>query len=98
MATMVGRVMAAAARALGPRMSLGQLDRGFRASNNFQSSRLTERAPTAYELWINDIVGRPAYYVGVLEVALKTMGARAPRVSVLRREDPACVFFLEWEA
>ncbi len=36
MGTMLGRVMAAAARALGPRMSLGQFDRGFRASNNFQ--------------------------------------------------------------
>jgi uncharacterized protein (TIGR02265 family) len=98
MATMVGRVMAAAARALGPRMSLGQFDRGFRASNNFQRSRLTERAPTAYEMWISDIVGRPTYYVGLLEAALKMMGARAPRVSVLRREEPACVFFLEWEA
>jgi uncharacterized protein (TIGR02265 family) len=97
MSTMLGRVMATAARALGPRMSLGQFDRGFRTSNNFQASRLTERAPTAYELWINDIAGRPAYYVGLLEAALAMMGASQPRVSVLRQEPPACTFLVEWK-
>ncbi len=49
-------------------------------------------------MWISDIVGRPTYYVGILEAALQMMGAHAPRVSVLRREDPACVFLLEWDA
>ncbi|WP_163994061.1 DUF2378 family protein [Pyxidicoccus caerfyrddinensis] len=98
LSTMLGRVMATAARALGPRLALGQLDRGFRGSNNFQSSRLTERAPTAYELWINDIAGRPSYYVGILEGALAVMGASQPRVSVLRQEPPACTFLVEWKA
>jgi uncharacterized protein (TIGR02265 family) len=90
-------VMATAARALGPRLALGQLDRGFRTSNNFQASRMTERAPTACELWINDIGGRPHYYIGILEAALKVMGARESRVSVLRQEPPACSFLVEWK-
>ncbi|MCP3136680.1 DUF2378 family protein [Pyxidicoccus xibeiensis] len=96
MATMLGRVMSAAARTLGPRMGLGQLNRGLRASNNFQESRVTERGPGSIEVWINDIAGRPAYYVGILEASVRVMGARDPRVSVLRHEAPACTFLVEW--
>ena len=98
LSTMLGRVMATTARALGPRLGVGQLHRGLRASNNFQESRVKERTPTSSELWVNDIAGRPAYYAGILEKALETMGAREPRVSVLRHEPPACVFLLQWSA
>jgi uncharacterized protein (TIGR02265 family) len=94
--TMLGRVMVAAARAMGPRQALSQLNRAFRGSDNYVELRLTERAPGMCELWINDILGRPDYYVGILEKSLEMMAAREPRVSVLREEAPACVFLIEW--
>ncbi|MFP2929473.1 DUF2378 family protein [Pyxidicoccus sp. 3LG] len=97
MSTMLGRVMAAAARTLGPRLALTQLNRGFHGSNNYQESRVKEREPGVCELWINDIAGRPAYYVGVLEAALGVMGARKARVSILRHEAPACTYLVEWQ-
>lgn len=96
MRTMLGRVMSTAARTLGPRLGMGQLDRGFRMSNNFQCCRVKERGPDACELWINDIADRPTYYVGLLEAALGVMGARESRLTVLRHESPACTFLAEW--
>ncbi len=97
-ATMLGRVMVTAARALGPRQSLGQFQRAFRGSDNYVELRVKELEPRRFELWISDILDRPVYYVGILEQSVTAMGARAPRVSVLRREDPACVFLVEWDA
>ena len=94
--TMLGRVMVAAARAMGPRQALSQFNRAFRGSDNYVELRLTERAPSVCELWINDILGRPDYYVGILEKSLEMMAAREPRVTVLRHDAPACVFLLEW--
>ncbi|QSQ21089.1 DUF2378 family protein [Pyxidicoccus parkwayensis] len=97
LSTMLGRVMATAARTLGPRLGLPQLDRGFRSSNNFQCTRvLVERGPNACELWINDIADRPTYYVGLLEAVLGAMGARESRITVLRHEPPGCTFLVEW--
>lgn len=94
--TMLGRVMVTAARAMGPRQALSQFNRAFRGSDNYVELRLTERAPGVCELWINDILGRPDYYVGILEKSLEMMSAREPRVTVLSHESPACVFLLEW--
>jgi uncharacterized protein (TIGR02265 family) len=96
--TMLGRAMVAASKALGPRASLGQLHRAFRGSDNYVELRVTERTPRSHELWINDILDRPVYYAGILEAVLLAMSVRAPRVSVLRREGPACTFLLEWDA
>lgn len=95
--TMLGRVMVAAAKALGPRQSLRQFQRAFSGSDNYVQLRLTELSPQRYELRISDILDRPVYYVGILEESVMAMGVRVPRVSVLRREDPACVFLVEWD-
>ncbi len=95
--TMLGKVMAAAARALGPRQSLSQFNRAFRGSDNYVDLRLTERSPGVCELWINDILDRPHYYVGILQASMKVMGAPEARVTVLHHESPACVFLIEWK-
>ncbi|MFP2909594.1 DUF2378 family protein [Pyxidicoccus sp. 3LFB2] len=95
--TMLGRVMVAAARALGPRQSLSQFNRAFRGSDNYVELRLTERSPGVCELWINDILDRPHYYVGILEASMKMMGAPGARVTVLRMEPPSCIFLIEWK-
>ena len=96
--TMLGRVMATAARTLGPRQSLSQFHRAFRNSDNYVEVRMTERGPGSWEMWLNDILGRPHYYIGILEASLKVMGVREPRVVVLREDSPACTFLLEWKA
>lgn len=96
--TMLGRVIATAGRALGPRLGVAQLGRAFHSSDNYVELRPEERGPGEWTLWINDILGRPHYYVGILERALEVMGAREPSVSVLREEAPACVFLLQWSA
>jgi len=97
MSTMLGRVMATAACALGTRRSLSQFNRAFRGSDNYVELRLSERAPGMCELWLNDILDRPRYYVGILEASMKVMGAPGARVTVLRSEPPAGVFLIEWK-
>jgi uncharacterized protein (TIGR02265 family) len=98
LATMLGKVLVAASKALGPRHSISQFQRAFRGSDNYVQLKVTERSPRSHELWINDILDRPVYYTGLLEASLMAMGVREPRVSVLQREGAACTFLLEWDA
>ena len=96
--SMLGRGMLALGRALGPRRLLLRLNHNFRNADNYVQANLTELAPTAYVVCINETLGMPSYYQGILEAALGGCGARAPHVQCLRVEGPSCTYRVEWDA
>ncbi|HSP79702.1 MAG TPA: DUF2378 family protein [Myxococcaceae bacterium] len=94
--TVLGRGMLALGRALGPRRLLLRLNTCFRNADNYVQLRLTELAPTAFEVSINETLGMPSYYQGMLEAALGATGVREARVQSLREEGPGCTWRVEW--
>lgn len=96
--SMLGRGMLALGRALGPRRLLLRLNHNFRNADNYVQARLTELAPTTYEVCINETLGIPSYYQGILEAALGACGARAPHVTRVRMDGPSCTYRVEWDA
>ncbi len=96
--SMLGRGMLALGRALGPRRLLLRLNHGFRNADNYVQARLTELTPCAWEVCINETLGMPTYYQGILEAALCGCGARDPHVQRMRVEGPSCTYRVEWTA
>ena len=96
--SVLGRGMLALGRALGPRRLLMRMNHNFRNADNYVQLRLTELAPTAYEVCINETLGVPSYYQGMLEAALCASGAREPHVQRLRTEGPSCTYRVEWRS
>ena len=95
--SMLGRGMLALGRALGPRRLLLRLNHNFRNADNYVQAQLTELAPTAYEVCINETLGIPSYHQGILEAALGACGARATHVTRLRVEGPSCTYHVQWD-
>jgi uncharacterized protein (TIGR02265 family) len=60
--------------------------------------QLTELSPTAYEVWINETLGMPSYYQGILEAALGATGVREPRVRSVRVEGGSATYHVEWRS
>ncbi|HYO54131.1 DUF2378 family protein [Archangium sp.] len=94
--TVLGRGMLALGRALGPRRLLMRMNHNFRNADNYVQMQLTELAPTAYEVHINETLGMPSYYQGIIEAALGASGAREPHVHHVRTEGSGCTYRVEW--
>ncbi len=94
--TVLGRGMLALGRALGPRRLLMRMNHNFRNADNYVQMQLTELSPTAYEVWINETLGMPSYYQGILEAALGATGVREPRVRSVRVEGGSATYHVEW--
>jgi uncharacterized protein (TIGR02265 family) len=94
--TVLGRGMLALGRALGPRRLLMRLNHCFRNADNYVQLRLTELTPTSFEVSINETLGMPSYYQGMLEAALSATGVREAHVRRLREEGPGCTWHVEW--
>lgn len=94
--TVLGRGMLALGRALGPRRLLMRLNHNFRNADNYVQMQLKELAPTAYEVHINETLGIPSYYQGIIEAALCASGAREPHVRHVRAEGSGCTYRVEW--
>ncbi|OJT25594.1 hypothetical protein BO221_06895 [Archangium sp. Cb G35] len=95
--TVMGRAMVGVARLLGPLRSLRRLNNTLRSADNYVESRLTELSPTSCEVWINEVMGQPAYYQGILEACLALAGGQRARVRVLAREGTGARLHVEWE-
>jgi uncharacterized protein (TIGR02265 family) len=95
--TVLGRGMLALGRALGPRRMLMRMNHNFRNADNFVQARLTELSPTCFEVQLNETLGLPTYFQGILEAALAASGARAPTVGCLREEPPGCTYRVQWQ-
>ena len=95
--TVMGRAMVGVARLLGPLRSLRRLNNTLRSADNYVESRLTELSPTSCEVWINEVMGQPAYYQGIVEACLALAGGQRVRVRVLAREGTGARLHVEWE-
>ena len=95
--TVMGRAMVGVARLLGPLRSLRRLNNTLRSADNYVESRLTELSPTACEVWINEVMGQPTYYQGIVEACLALAGAQGTRVRVVAREGLGARLHVEWE-
>ncbi len=95
--TAMGRAAVGVGRLLGPMRALRRMNHTFRSADNYVESRLTERGPTRCELWINEVLGQPTYYQGILEACLPLAGARGVRVEVLAQEGAGATYGLEWQ-
>jgi uncharacterized protein (TIGR02265 family) len=95
--TVMGRAMMGVARLLGPLRTLRRLDHTLRSAVNYAEARITERSPTCCEVWINEVLGQPTYYQGILEASLALAGAQAIQVEILAHEGGSATFRVEWE-
>ncbi|QRN96617.1 DUF2378 family protein [Archangium violaceum] len=96
--TVLGRGALALGRALGPRRLLMRMNHNFRNIDNYVQMQLTELAPTQYEVFINETLGVPSYYQGLLEAALGSTGAREPHVQRVRTDGTSCTYRVEWRS
>jgi len=96
--SVLGRGMLALGRALGPRRLLMRMNHNFRNADNYVQMQLTELSPTAYEVWINETLGLPSYYQGILEAALGATGVREAHVRSLRVDGGSCTYHVEWRS
>lgn len=94
--TLIGRAMVGMMRVIGPVGALKRVTQEFRTGNNYSLTRLTELGPRRYQLWVNTLQ-MPGWYIGIVGRGLEFAGARAPRVSLLAREDEGGTFLIEWD-
>ncbi|WP_375769539.1 DUF2378 family protein [Archangium gephyra] len=95
--TVLGRAMVGVARLLGPLRSLRRLNNTLRSADNYVESRLTELSPTSCEVWINEVMGQPTYYAGILEACIGLAGGQRARARVVSLEGPGARLHVEWE-
>lgn len=95
--TVLGRAMVGVARLLGPLRSLRRLNNTLRSADNYVESRLTELSPTSCEVWINEVMGQPTYYQGILEACIALAGGKRARAHVVAREGAGARLHVEWE-
>lgn len=83
-------------RVLGPNRELQRMTRNLRTSNNYSDTKLTQKGPTAWELWIN-LVAFPHYYRGLVECGLQHSGAKNVQVEILSHTpNGAAVLLIAW--
>ncbi|MFY0526976.1 DUF2378 family protein [Archangium gephyra] len=95
--TVLGRAMVGVARLLGPLRSLRRLNNTLRSADNYVESRLTELSPTSCEVWINEVMGQPSYYQGIVEACIALAGGQRARARVVAREGTGARLHVEWE-
>ena len=96
--TGIGRATAGVARLLGPLRALRRLEATLKSADNYMEARITERSPTCVEVWLNEVMGQPTYYQGVLEASLAMTGAREGRVELLACTSGGATFHVQWSA
>jgi len=93
----MGRAMMRVSRLLGPLRALRRLDHILHSADNYVEARVTERSRTCVEVWINEVMGQPSYYKGILEASLVMMGAEVGQVEVLSLDGCGATFRVSWE-
>ncbi len=94
--TMLGRAVMSLLRVLGPRRTLARATQNFRAGNNFTETRLTERGPRHFELWMNNVGRYPAFTAGIIHGGLRVSGAKGIQVTVDAYDGRACTYGIHW--
>jgi uncharacterized protein (TIGR02265 family) len=94
--TLLGKALLQMLRVLGPNRGLQRMTRNLRTSNNYSDTKLTQKGPTAWELWIN-LVAFPHYYRGLVECGLQHSGAKNVQVEILTHTpNGAAVLLIAW--
>jgi uncharacterized protein (TIGR02265 family) len=95
--TLLGSAALAVMKIIGPVGSLKRMGRNFRTSDNFMEVEFVELGPGDCELRFSDVMGIPAYFLGVMEggaVALKL----DPRVTITPvAGTPGAVVRVRWD-
>ncbi|WP_224250029.1 DUF2378 family protein [Hyalangium gracile] len=95
--TVIGKATVGVARLLGPLRALRRLEHTLQSADNYVEARVTERSPTCVEVWINEVMGQPTYYQGILEACLSMTGAQGGRVELLSCSGGSASFRVQWE-
>lgn len=95
--TGLGRAMVGVARLLGPLRALGRLEHTLQSADNYVKARITERSFTCVDVWINEVMGQPGYYQGILEASVSMAGGQGGRVELLSREGTGATYRVQWE-
>lgn len=92
-----GRMMAALARQIEPRMILEYTATFIRLGNNFTESRARVCGPTHSELWLNDVGEVPQWYRGIVQRGLELANVRDVSVRLAGPPaPPAATFEVTW--
>ncbi len=94
--TVIGRATLAVARLLGPLRALRRLRHMLQSADNYVEASVTERSATCVEVSINEVMGHPTYYQGILEACLGITGAQGVQVDVLSCEGKGATFLVAW--
>ncbi len=96
--TLIGKAAEQLARIIGPKRTLARLTQNFRTSDNYTETTLTELSPGRFELWMNDVFGKPSYMAGVIEEILEVAGAKEFAVvpGTVGPSGP-CTFQISWK-
>lgn len=95
--TVIGRATLAVARLLGPLRALRRLRHMLQSADNYVEASVTERSATCVEVSINEVMGHPTYYQGILEASLGITGAQGIQVDVLSCEGKGATFLVAWK-
>jgi uncharacterized protein (TIGR02265 family) len=93
----MGRAMVRVSRLLGTRRALQRMDHILNSADNYVEARVTERSPTCIDVWINEVMGQPSYYKGILEASLVMTGAEVGQVEVISLDGFGATFRVSWE-
>jgi uncharacterized protein (TIGR02265 family) len=95
--TYPGKMMAALARQIAPRMILEYSATFIRLGNNFTESRSRVIGPTHSELWLNDVGEVQDWYRGVVQRGLEVANLTGVEVRALPgTQPPATTFDVTW--
>lgn len=94
--TLMGRAVLSLLRVLGPRRALQRATHNFRSGNNYTQTRLSERAPGRYALWVNEVGPYPGFTAGIIHAGLEVAGARGVRVEPEDHDGHACTYAVAW--
>jgi uncharacterized protein (TIGR02265 family) len=95
--TVMGRTMGRVARLMGPLRALRRLNHNLSSADNYVQARITERSATCVEVSINEVLGQPTYYQGILEACASMAGGEGVRVELLSREGGGATYRVQWE-
>ncbi len=92
-----GKMMAALARQIEPRMILDYTATFIRLGNNFTESRARVIGPTRSEVWMNDVGAVPGWYRGILQRGLEVANVKGVTVELIGGSPPpSATFDVSW--
>ncbi len=94
--TFMGRAVLGMIRVIGPKRTLMRATHNFRSANNYTVSRITEVAPTCFEVWMNEVGPYPSFTAGIFHAAMQAAGASLPKVDFTGHDGHACSYRISW--